>query len=162
MNKILMINPDRCTGCRSCELACSLKHEGEFNLAKARISTVIFTEEQAYAYVPITCLQCEEPACMEVCPSSAIRKDPGTGALLVDESRCVGCKMCIMACFLGSVGFDTAAGKAKKCDLCGGDPECVKVCTARALEYRPASDLVLDKKRQIAEKVRDFFKEGLI
>jgi Fe-S-cluster-containing hydrogenase component 2 len=99
---------------------------------------------------------------MEVCPSTAVRRNPETGAMMVDDSRCVGCKMCVLACPLGSIGFDTYEGKSKKCDLCGGDPECVKVCTARALEYGEASELVLEMKREIAVKVREFFREGWI
>jgi Fe-S-cluster-containing hydrogenase component 2 len=55
--------------------------------------------------------------------------------VIIEHDKCVGCQMCVSACPMGNMGFAKNRGKAFKCTLCGGDPECVKVCKTRALEY---------------------------
>ena len=72
---------------------------------------------------------------MEICPANAIRKDEETGAVVIDLSRCAGCKMCMLACPSGNIHFDPKEHVAKKCDLCEGDPHCVKFCTSGALNF---------------------------
>jgi len=74
------------------------------------------------------CAQCDDYPCVEACPVEALRVDEETKAVLVDRERCTGCGACIEAC-PGQVPFlHPGDGKAVICDLCGGDPECVKVC----------------------------------
>jgi Fe-S-cluster-containing hydrogenase component 2 len=113
-----------------------MKHYGEFNPSRSRIQVNIFLEEAVY--LPTTCLQCDEAWCAKICPTSAIVRDPRTLAYLVENSKCVGCKMCVLACPFGAMTLFAEKGKAEKCDHClsiDGDPECVKFCTPKALEY---------------------------
>jgi Fe-S-cluster-containing hydrogenase component 2 len=157
MAKILMINPDKCSSCKNCELICSFHHGKEFNPAKSRVHALIW--ERLGIGIPMMCMHCEEAACMKVCPVGAIYRDEATGAVLVNESRCLGCKMCVSACPFGNITYDTDAKKVIKCDLCGGDPQCVKMCPSKAIEYREDSAVNMSKKKIIAEKFKQIFEE---
>ena len=70
MGKQLLIKPEKCLGCRTCELVCSFGHNGAFNPSFANVSVLAY--EEAAISVPMMCMQCEEPCCMEVCPVGAI------------------------------------------------------------------------------------------
>jgi Fe-S-cluster-containing dehydrogenase component len=72
---------------------------------------------------------------MEVCPSGAIIRDGETGAVVIVSARCVGCKMCMLACPFGQIYFNTREKVSSKCDLCDGDPNCVKHCISGALQF---------------------------
>jgi len=64
--------------------------------------------------------------------------DEGTGSVTIDEEKCVGCGSCAEACPFNSEGVikpSVIAGKFIKCDLCGGDPQCVEICPTGALRY---------------------------
>ena len=88
MHKSLLIDPQKCTSCLQCEMACSFEHEGAFNPAKSRIK--IFEFEHGARAIPYTCTQCDEAWCMHACPVEAITVDAATGAKVVHESICVG------------------------------------------------------------------------
>lgn len=83
---------------------------------------------------PVVCEQCENPYCQNVCPTGAIRLNEKTGAREVDHEACIGCGLCAKYCPRGVIFLDPDLGKAVKCDLCGGDPECVAACPTNALE----------------------------
>ena len=153
MAKVLVVNHEKCTSCRRCELVCSAKHAGEFNPAKARVSVATFLDD--YFYMPMTCQQCDEPVCEEVCPAGAIGRDEVTGAVKVDHERCVGCRMCVMACPFGAMAYSSDEESVFKCELCDGEPECALFCPWGAIEYREADEAVLDKKRRVALKLKE-------
>ena len=104
MLKSLHIDPDKCTGCLQCELACSHVNEGVFNPAKSRIKVFNFHDQGRM--VPYTCTQCDEAWCMQACPVDAITLDAATGAKVVSDSLCVGCKVCTIACPFGTVNYN--------------------------------------------------------
>jgi Fe-S-cluster-containing hydrogenase component 2 len=114
-------------------MACSYEKEGRFNPAKSRIK--VFTFHDAGRFAPYTCTQCAEAWCMRACPVDAIQVDAASGAKVVVESSCVGCKVCTIACPFGTVNYSSASGKVIKCDLCGGDPACAKACPTAAITY---------------------------
>ena len=157
MQKIISVNPELCTACRICEVACSLANHGEINPAKSRIRINMFHED--FFFYPSVCNQCEDAWCVNICPNSALHKEPSTGAVVVDASRCVGCRMCIQACPFGTMGYDEEQGIAEKCDLCGGDPECVKHCFYGALEFKQPSTVSAYRSRIFAEKLKSSFSE---
>jgi anaerobic carbon-monoxide dehydrogenase iron sulfur subunit len=134
MAKMLAVEPKRCTNCRLCELACSMKKAGEFSPLKSRIRVNSYPE--AHAYIPLACFQCSDAPCVAVCPSGALAQ--GQGLVAHDPDRCIGCRMCMLACPFGVMSFDSTRGVTVKCDTCGGDPECVRFCAPGALEYREA------------------------
>ena len=148
MEKSLVINPDKCTGCLQCELACSYEDEGVFNPSKSRIK--VFTFHQEGRFVPYTCTQCSEAWCQQACPVDAITLNPATGAKEVNEATCVGCKVCTISCPFGTINYNQSSGKVIKCDLCGGDPKCVSACPTQAISYIDADQTGLEKMRQWA------------
>jgi len=81
-----------------------------------------------------SCLQCEM-ACLHACPTSAISINHDLGTKVVDESLCVGCKVCTIACPYGTINYNTRSGKVTKCNLCDGDPKCAEACPTGAIEY---------------------------
>ena len=133
MLKSLQIEPEKCTGCLQCELACSYHHEGVFNPSRSRIKVFTFHHEGRFA--PYTCTQCAEAWCLHTCPVEAITVNLTTGAKEVAVEQCVGCKVCTIACPFGTINYQVETGKVAKCDLCGGDPECAKACPTSAITY---------------------------
>jgi Fe-S-cluster-containing hydrogenase component 2 len=155
MSKQLIIKPEKCLGCRTCELVCSFEHNGEFN---TKLSSVTVMEyEAASIAVPVMCLQCDEAACMKVCPVGAITQDE-FGAFTMNRDKCIVCKMCMNACPLGNIGFSSRTKRVFKCDLCGGDPQCARYCPSGAIMY-VEPDEMQDRKRAIADKFKDVFGE---
>ncbi len=133
MQRALLLNPDKCTGCLQCEMACSFENEGVFNTAKSRIK--VFEFHHYGRKVPYTCTQCEEAWCLHACPVEAIKIDATTGAKFVLDDICVGCKVCTIACPFGTINYNHDTGKAQKCDLCFGNPACAEACPTGAITY---------------------------
>jgi Fe-S-cluster-containing hydrogenase component 2 len=120
-----------CSGCKLCELYCSLQHNGAFNPKRARIRVV---ELATGVDIPVTCQQCQDPACQASCELKAIEYDEELKIVVVDEEKCTGCQACVGACPYGIVTIDPATHKAIKCDMCGGEePACVAICPSNVL-----------------------------
>lgn len=152
MNKILVVDYEKCTGCRNCEMACSVSHLLVSNPTKSSVRIVKW--EQEGLNVPVVCQQCEEPACANICPVQAISRDALTDVVVVDHDLCVGCRMCVVACPFGAVAFDMDRRQPIKCDLCGGvEPWCVRFCEPGALTYKQASTVSVDKKRAVGHRM---------
>ncbi len=119
-------NYEYCSGCRRCEIACSLKHEGKIWPEASRVRVFMLVPG---IEVPHLCAQCHDYPCVEACPVGALSTSRETGAVLVDKDKCIACGKCIDAC-PGKIPFiHPADNYAVICDLCGGDPECVKACS---------------------------------
>ena len=146
MAKILMINYEKCTGCRLCELVCSVKHTGSSNPTRANIH-VIKWEHEGF-YLPIFCQQCVDAPCMNVCPQKAISRDEELNRVIIIEDLCIGCRACVVACPFGAMGYDQIEKKIIKCDLCDGDPLCTQFCETKAIEYVEASTINYKKMRE--------------
>lgn len=148
--KLIVVDSNRCTGCRSCEVACSTWNEGETNPEKARIRILHFRHDR-FSY-PAVCQQCTEPLCMEKCPTNAIYRDKKSGIVKINQEECVGCKLCLEACPLGAMFFFN--GVAAKCELCGGAPKCVEACEWKALTYAEPQEIGMEKRVSIANLAR--------
>lgn len=145
MNKALIFSPDQCTGCGLCEQICSLGHTETCNPARSRIRIVRM--EQKGVIIQTFCQQCEDAACIAACPVSAIDHHESTGAIEIDHGLCTLCEACISACPFQGIYRDGRDEKIIACDLCGGDPRCVKYCETKAIEYLEKDPVVLQKKR---------------
>jgi len=133
--KVLIANPNKCVGCRICEQWCSMRHFKVGNPDKSRI-TVIRSHEKYMDY-PMACRQCEEKHCIIACPTKvkALSVNEETGAIKVDEEKCIACKLCIKACPYDAIKVHPTEKHVLICDLCDGDPQCVKYCPEGALLY---------------------------
>lgn len=89
---------------------------------------------------------------MHACPVEAIVYNEQTGSKDVLADKCVGCKVCTIACPFGTVNYDQDSGVVYKCDLCQGDPECSKACPTEAITYVDADHTGLDRMRAHAAK----------
>jgi len=156
MEKILVVDHEKCTGCRLCEMVCSVEHTGVNNPARSRIHVIKWQWEGFE--LPMVCQQCEEAPCIAVCPKDALSRDHVLGELNYD--LCIGCKMCVTACPFGGMGVDTVARQVIKCDLCDGDPTCVRFCDPDALQFVPATSVNLMKKRDAGLKLSEVMKKS--
>ena len=132
MQKTLVITPSRCTACRTCELACSFKHAEGRNPGISRIRAFMKGEGRNMI---LTCFQCDDAACVKACPVEALVRNEETGAIEVNEERCIRCGGCRAACPFGHIELDRRGSLAIKCDLCKGDPACAAFCPTKTLEY---------------------------
>jgi carbon-monoxide dehydrogenase iron sulfur subunit len=156
--KVLMINHEKCTGCRRCELVCSVFHEGVANPSKARIKVEKWEWEGLY--IPMSCRQCVDAPCMNVCPVKAIYREETEGRVHVDHDICIGCRSCVAVCPFGAMNYNKSERKVYKCDLCSGDPQCVRFCDVKAVDYVDAARESVFKKRDAALRIADSQKKA--
>jgi carbon-monoxide dehydrogenase iron sulfur subunit len=149
--KIITVKTDNCSGCRMCEIACSLKKYAEFNPARSRIHVVDFESE---ACLPVMCFHCGHPYCAEVCTVGAIVRDRSTGIVRVLREKCTGCGLCILACPFGNMVFSSEDRLAANCDICDGKPECVAVCPKDALKLEEVNT----ERLTLSERVKTIYK----
>jgi Fe-S-cluster-containing dehydrogenase component len=112
----------------------------------------IVTHPAMTLHFPRSCLHCEQPACVTVCPTGASYKRAEDGIVLVDESKCIGCKLCSWACPYGAREYSAVEGVMKKCTLCidriynenideaERQPACVQACPTRARHFGDLAD----------------------
>ena len=155
MARILIIDPEKCTSCRLCELVCSQKSGGEFRPSRSRIWVAIDAEEAVY--FPRVCLQCEDAPCVAECPTEALVRDPATGAVVLVEEKCNECGQCKPACPYGVIRY--LDGRVHKCELCGGDPECVRFCAPGALGYEERERWPEAARQAYADQLRNLDQE---
>jgi Fe-S-cluster-containing dehydrogenase component len=165
----LVIDLDVCVGCHACAVNCK-EWNGGGHMAP-------LTDENPYGrdplgvwfnrvhsfevgeggdggtvHFPRSCLHCEQPACVEVCPTGASYKRAADGIVLVNEDLCIGCKLCSWACPYGAREYDYDAGTIKKCTLCidriynenleeaDRVPACVATCPVSARHFGDLGD----------------------
>lgn len=151
MGKVLKINYEKCTGCRLCELVCAVKHDGISNPVRSRIKVVKWEAEGLY--IPVSCQQCQDAPCMNACPAKAISINEALGRVEIDYDVCIGCRTCVSVCPFGAMSFNNIDRQVIKCDLCDGDPQCVRFCEVKALEFVDAGDVSIVKKKEAAQKL---------
>lgn len=143
---VVELNPDRCVCCYACVAACQDLHYDIDETGPALRRAV--RQEDGDGTIrcgSMGCLHCDTALCLAACPTGAIRRDPETGLVTVEEARCVGCRRCQTACPYGVPQF-TADRRMVKCDGCidrlkqGLEPLCVKTCPSGALYLREPDD----------------------
>jgi len=165
----LVIDLDTCVGCQACVTSCKEWNTGghmapltDINPYGGDVDGVWFNRVHTYehstdegsrtVHFPRSCLHCAEPACVTVCPTGASYKRSSDGIVLVDESKCIGCKLCSWACPYGAREFDVDVGVMKKCTLCVDRiynenipeedrvPACVAACPTSARHFGDLGD----------------------
>lgn len=148
----------RCTGCKACAIACKDSHDHPVGLRWRRVAEYAggtwlrsetdgtYRQDVFSYYTSYSCNHCDDPICVQVCPSTAMHKGEN-GIVSVNADVCIGCRYCEMACPYSAPQFNPASGVMTKCDLCadrlraGQTPACVAACTTRALEYGDITEL---------------------
>ncbi|MDO7787590.1 4Fe-4S dicluster domain-containing protein [Desulforamulus aquiferis] len=133
--KVLVTYPERCLGCRICEQWCAYRHHGKVDPVRSRIKLAKSLTD--YLNIPVVCQQCPNSPCIASCKFGALSKDPLTGAIAVDEEKCVGCRRCMRSCPHAAIALDKEKRVVIICDLCQGNPQCVAQCPAGAIDYLP-------------------------
>ncbi len=137
----IIVHAEKCTGCRLCESTCVLYNDRINDLSRARIR--IAKEHSIGLSTPMVCHQCKNPPCAKACPVDAIQRD-SHGLVTIDYGLCIGCEACVNTCPFGvMMAFPD---KVVKCELCGGDPQCIKYCATGAIEYEDP-EIVIQRKR---------------
>jgi nitrite reductase (NADH) large subunit len=139
MRRVLVFHRDHCLACRSCELACSVAHSESGVLESALAEEFpprrrVVLASGSDGVEALRCEQCLEPLCAFACKSGALRRDPATGRVTLDDACCVACYMCLTVCPFG-IRPDPARDRVVRCDVCFGraTPACVEACPTGAL-----------------------------
>ncbi len=152
------VKSDVCVGCKACQVACKDNYDLPVGVIWRRVIEYgggnwverdgVQVPNHIFGYfVPMSCLHCENPACVDVCPTGAMFKRDEDGIVLIDENKCIGCRYCEWACPYGAPQFNENSGVMTKCTFCadkvsaGGEPVCVAACPMRALEFGELSEL---------------------
>jgi len=166
----LVIDLDRCLGCQTCRIACKVENSLDIG-SGIRVDTVggaypdtprgIYPNLSMY-YLPVPCMQCGNPSCMDACPTDAIYKRED-GIVLVDEEECTGCQACISECPYGALTFDDHRDVVVKCTLChhrieeGLVPFCVVCCEGEAIFFGDLNDPESKVSKLISQKKREAY-----
>lgn len=146
-----------CSGCKACQIACRDKNNTNLGVLWRRVYEIgggnwqqrgeVLVDNTFAYFVSSACSHCTNPACLPVCPTQAISKRAEDGVVIIDRSKCIGCRYCEWACPYGAPQFDAGAGTMSKCDFCqdflaeGKDPACVAACQMRVLKYGDIEEL---------------------
>lgn len=145
----LEIESRKCTGCRCCELACSLRKTGENNPLRSRIR--VHKDILENEFTATFCHQCKEAPCKDVCPVDAISVSD-EGIVHIDREACIECKACVQACPFGAMFVDSVVDEVINCDLCKGNPGCVEVCPTGALRFVTGEKMGEEKRNSFARQ----------
>ena len=189
----MVIDTKRCVGCNACSVNCKITN----NLPETNWWTRVLTEggdeidtpagvfpDVSMRYITVGCQHCENPACLEVCPTGATTKDEETGIVSVDSELCIGCESCIKACpyegvrtlikspeyYLDVVVGEYDApphkgGTVEKCTFCknlidrGDVPACMQLCPGRARYWGGLDDPESDVSKAIEGRETMFLNE---
>ena len=177
----LVIDLDTCVGCQACATSCKEWNTGGYSAPLSDIDPSGADPPGAWLnrvhsfelgagdtsrtlHFPRSCLHCETPACVTVCPTGASYKRAEDGIVLVDPDLCIGCKLCSWACAYGAREYDYADGIMKKCTLCVDRiynehipeedriPACVRACPTGARHFGDLGDPRSDVSKLVADR----------
>ena len=139
--KAFVLDPPRCTGCEACRVACSIENRIPMERTWRSVHHTNLEHRPGLPafHLSMACNHCARPACLAGCPATAYAKDPATGAVLLDDSRCIGCRYCSWVCPYDAPRFDPFQGVMGKCTFCfdrilvGQAPACASACPTGAL-----------------------------
>lgn len=172
--KTVFVQPERCIGCKQCEIACAVEHSQSKNLYQA-----VFEDPKPRPRIhvgpgiymnssfPNKCRHCEPAPCMAVCPTAAISRTADKEIVLIDGDKCISCAMCAMVCPFDVIRYYAVFEALKeravalKCDHCverqkeGREPACVEVCKVDALLFGELNELIKTADSSLARAVSE-------
>jgi Fe-S-cluster-containing dehydrogenase component len=154
----ILVHQDLCSGCRACQVACVAQHESHFGTATARIHVTKI--EPLGLDQPHVCRLCHQAPCLAACPAGALVRKEVSGPILVQAEDCIGCSACVDACPFGVATLHPETGVVLICDLCQGDPACVKRCATGAIVYTELDAGPRSKRQALTIEVYDGGVEG--
>ena len=155
----------RCIGCRACEVACQVWNVSTQTVKWRVVTTVIkgVYPDITGVNVTLTCMHCTDAPCIKVCPRQALSRKKDSGAVVVDQKRCMGCTFCLWVCPYGAPRLGIT-GKIEKCNFCEDRPlgmkrACEEICPTQAIISGPKNEIGRAAKAHIAENLLGFLKE---
>jgi carbon-monoxide dehydrogenase iron sulfur subunit len=157
--KRIVVDVKRCLACRSCELACAVAHSASKRLLEAIRETPapearVNVEQAGRWGMPLQCRQCDDPACIRVCPTKAITKGGPNEPVRYERDKCIGCAFCVQVCPFGVIRTSRAGGAGViRCDLCAlreGGPACVEACPMEAISFEEVDEAAARARRRTA------------
>ncbi|MBM6663515.1 4Fe-4S dicluster domain-containing protein [Flavonifractor plautii] len=155
-----VVDVDRCIGCKGCQVACKMENCVALGEGRNKVCTIgpngVYPDLELY-FLPTMCQQCENPSCVQACPTGACYKREEDEVILVDQDRCVGCGSCRRACPYQMIRSSRELRTADKCTLCaqlravGDTPACVRNCSGGALHYGDINDPSSEVSKLLAE-----------
>jgi len=156
----LLIDITKCIGCGQCHDACSEANGNPATPADewSDKSWTAVLDKGGDVYVRRLCMHCAEPACASVCPVAALKKSP-EGPVVYDETRCMGCRYCLVACPFGVPKYEwtKTIPRVRKCILCasrlkeGKVTACSEICPTAATQFGDREALLKEAKTRIQE-----------
>lgn len=160
LNSFVLADPQKCTGCRVCEIACAVAHSEHDHKTVGTMDQPLiprlYLVQTDQSTMPVQCRHCEDAPCLRSCPVSIFSREENQ--ISANEEYCIGCKSCLLACPFGAIELGGSSQNnpmhrviANKCDLCSGHasgPACVASCPSQALRIVDWADE--RKRKQIA------------
>lgn len=147
---MFLLDTRKCIGCGSCAVACMDQNDIEPQNGDIPFRQCFTVEsgsgkDDKMTFMSMACMHCEEAPCIQGCPVGCLKKDEETNLTVYDNTNCIGCHSCAMACPFAAPSFGKD-GKMVKCNGCiervryGMQPACVKVCPYGALQFVPREE----------------------
>lgn len=159
---------EKCVGCRACEVACQIWNDG---VQTVKWRNVAMTCEGRYpeinsVNVSLACMHCADAPCKKACPREAISKDAESGRVAVDQTRCVGCMLCLWACPFGAPQLGVQ-GRMEKCTFCEERPAgikraCEEICPTQAIVSGKIEELAEYSKQNVSDRLFNQNSAGVV
>jgi formate dehydrogenase iron-sulfur subunit len=168
MSKALLYDATQCIGCKACEQACAEQNKLPYDESHAALDhmtceklTVVQTSGDKF--MRRLCMNCDDPTCVSVCLVAAFKKTP-EGPVIYDESKCIGCRYCMLACpfQVPTYQWNSRTPIVKKCNMCadrvlaGNPTACAEICPTGATKFGDREELLHEARQRIHDHPNDY------